>query len=55
MPIFPLEISFSGSYNSLSALLILRNNAQIQQNKYCALLRNMVCSISKLPLMRNAG
>jgi len=29
----------------------LRNNAQSAQKIYCALLRDMVCSISKLPLM----
>jgi len=51
MPILPLKYPFQAVISAFLQTQTLRNNAQISQRLYCALLRNMVCYISKLPVM----
>ena len=51
MAIHAPKISFSGVISPCSQSQTLRNNAQTVQKIYCALLRDMVCFILKLPVM----
>ena len=51
MAIHAPKISFSGVISTCSQPQTLRNNAQTANKLYCALLRDMVCYISELPVM----